>query len=171
MFRVPLLLLGLALAACQPYQIISAPGHYPQYKDIGDVPGYGSAIVLGDDVTITCAIAGAPAFSVMRCVGNGGGFPYTVPAGKTLCLVTMALQNKYPWDPPVYGGSMKQLYLQEAGFTVTSYAPRMHFDPPFPFFAGQKLLATISNSQTEAQNVYAFEQGFLVDAGKPCRRN
>lgn len=164
--RLTLLAATAALAGCT-VKTIEAPGyaHAPSY--IGDVPGFGEVIRLGDDVTISCSIAGAPAFSVMRCVG---GFPYTVPAGKTFCLTHMYLQSKYPWEPPRYGGNMHAVYLQERGVTATSHHPELHFNPPYPFKAGTQLLATISNAQTEPQNVFAFEQGFLVDEGKPCRR-
>lgn len=163
------LLALLALAACGPIKTVEFAGyaHAPSY--IGDVPGSGSIIQLGDDVTLTCTIAGAPAFSVMRCVG-ASGFPYTVPAGKTFCLTHMYLQSKYPWEPPRYGGNMHAMYLQETGVTITSHHPEIHFNPPYPLMAGQKLLATISNAQTEPQNVFAFEQGFLVNEGQACKR-
>lgn len=163
-------LVVLLVAACGPIKTVEFAGyaHAPSY--IGDVPGYGGIVQLGDDVTITCSVAGAPAFSVMRCVGNNGGFPYTVPAGKIFCLTHMYLQSKYPWEPPRYGGNMHAVYLQETGITATSHHPELHFNPPYPLMAGAQLLATISNAQTEPQNVFAFEQGFLVNEGQVCKR-
>ena len=168
MKRLIILLVASFTTACGPIKTIETAGpvHAPSY--IGDVPGYGEKIELGGDVTLSCSVAGAPAFSVMRCVG--GGFPFTVPVGKTFCLTHMYLQSKYPWEPPRYGGNMHAVYLQEAGVTATSHHPELHFNPPYPRKAGSQLLATISNAQTEPQNVFAFEQGFLVDEGQPCKR-
>ena len=158
----------LALAACSnPLRVTAAKGNYPTAQQLQPIGTPGPAIVLGNDVTLSCTMS-APGSSKADCVG--GGFPFTVPADKTFCLTHMYLQNKFEYDPLAYGGSQRAMYLQEIGVTVSSHWPALHFDPPYPFFSGQKLTATISNAQTEDQHIYAFEQGFLVPAGAPCRR-
>lgn len=157
----------LALGACDKLRVTAAQGDYPTAQVLLPIGTPGPPIQLGDDVTLTCTMS-SPGSSKADCVG--GGFPYTVPEGKTFCLTHMYLQNKFEYDPLAYGGSQRAMYLQEQGVTVSSHWPALHFDPPYPFFSGQKLTATISNAQTESQHIYAFEQGFLVNAGQPCRR-
>jgi hypothetical protein len=154
-------------SACNPIKVTTGHGDYPVHNRLQAIGTPGWPIQLGNDITLTCTMSSPPS-SVADCVG--GGFPFTVPVGKTFCLTHMYLQNKFFYDPLAYGGSMRAMYLQEQGVTVSSHHPNLHFNPPYPIFAGQKLTATISNAQSEAQNVYAFEQGFLVDAGKDCKR-
>lgn len=161
------------LGACStmPLRVLDTDGYYPDptYLPVGAVRSGGVFRQAGDDISMSCTIFPMPAFSVAQCVG--GGFPYTVPEGKTFCLTHMYLQNKYAWNPPRYGGNMHAVYLQEEGIpSASSHHPELHFNPPVPLPAGYVLKATVSNGQTEGQNVWAFEQGFLVDAGKPCKR-
>jgi predicted small secreted protein len=178
MMRIPAILLAISavvllavlVAGCEPIKTVETAGYYPDPKYVGDIVGGPGSVMrqAGNEITLTCTIQGMPAFSVARCVG--GGFPYTVPAGKTFCLTHMYLQNKYPWEPPRYSGNMHAMYLQEANIpSASSHHPELHFNPPIPLKAGDKLVATVSNGQTEPQNIWAFEQGYLVDDGQPCR--
>lgn len=158
---------ALALTACDRLPVVATKGNYPTAQTLAPIGTPGPAIRLGNDITLTCTMS-SPGSSKAECVG--GGFPFVVPDGKTFCLTHMYLQNKFEYDPLAYGGSQRAMYLQEQGVTVSSHWPALHFDPPYPFFSGQSLRATISNAQSETQNIYAFEQGFLVEAGQSCRR-
>ena len=160
----------LLVAACNPITTISNSKTYPNATMLPPIKGEGRYALAGNQVTLICTIAAFPAFSVAQCA-DGIAFPYTVPDGQMFCLTHVYLQNKYPWDPPAYSGNMKAVYLQEnGGVTASSHHPDLHFDPPIPYQAGEKLQATISSSQTENQNVIVMEQGFLVFAGKSCSR-
>lgn len=165
--------IALSLSACAipiTFKTIETAGFYPdpRHPDPSTIVSDGFFKVNGNEYTLACTIHPMPAWSVAKCVG--GGFPFTVPVGKTFCLTHMYLQNKYPTEPPRYGGNFHAAYLQEEGVTASSHHPELHFDPPYPIFEGHSLVATISNGQTEAQNMWAFEQGFMVTAGQACKR-
>lgn len=153
-----------------PVITIANSKSYPPATMLPPIKGGGRRAQVGNEITLISTVAGFPAFSV-AAIDDGIAFPFSVPEGKIFCLTHVYLQTKYPWEPACYSGNMKAVYLQEnGGVTVSSHHPDVHFDPPIPYFAGEKLLATISNSQSEAQNIIVMEQGFLIDADQPYMR-
>lgn len=156
--------------AHEPLTTIANSKAYPPATFLPPIVGFGRRAQVGDDITLICAIPNFPAFSVAKCA-DGVAFPFIVPEGKIFCLTHVYLQNKYPWEPPSYSGNMKAVYLQEnGGVTASSHHPDIHFNPPIPYFAGERLDGTISNSQSEVQNIMIMEQGYLINVGETFRK-
>lgn len=87
-------------------------------------------------------------------------FPFTVPAGHELQIVTMALSTKLHRN-----GRASMLVLDNV-FAVTGHGPAVRFDPPVVLPAGAIANARIiNNDELEAQWMGAAICGHLVPAG------
>ena len=154
----------------RPLVTIANSKTYPPAAMLPPFKGGGRLARVGNEITLISVLSGFPPFSV-AAIEDDVAFPFSVPEGKTFCLTHVYLQSKYPWEPAAYSGNMKAVYLQVSGaVTVSSHHPDLHFDPPIPYLSGERLEATISNSQSEAQNLFAMVQGFLIDENQGYMR-
>lgn len=109
-------------------------------------------------VQLTCNIL-AVAGVTEEC--QGGGFPYTVPAGSWLCVTDHLLVNKFPYDPPAYGTNMRSMYFMVWGLTVAAHHPQVSLVTPYAYPPGTIYRGWISNGMSEDQYVYGIITGYL----------
>ena len=109
-------------------------------------------------VNLSCNIYSS-AGSEIEC--NNGGFPYTVPAGKWLCITDMLLINKYPFNPPTCGPDMHTMYFYLYGITIAAHHPQVSLNTPFVYGPGTVYRGWIANGMCEDQYVYGIVTGRL----------
>ena len=95
-------------------------------------------------------------------------FPYTVPAGQRFCVQSMAMVNKFPWQPEYYGNGMRTTYFLIPGWSAPAHHPEYHFVPPMRFDQGEQVFAYWLNGIPEGQNAIARIGGYLTGMVNPC---
>lgn len=109
-------------------------------------------------VTLSCNMY-SPTQQTVEC--DNGGFPYTVPAGRWLCVTDMILVNKYPFNPGVYGLDMHTMYFMLYGISIPAHHPQVSLHTPFAYGPGTVYRGWISNGMSEDQYVYGIVTGRL----------
>lgn len=141
-----------------------------------------AAMAAPEPISFRCNLAPAPGFvdhggksTPVACPGKvfyqkvQTSLPFTVPAGKRLCLSTMYLMTKYAHDPAIYnGGHEHAMYLEIPGMTVASHHPEVHFTPSLVWNTSEPFTIKISNGMTEAINVHGVVTGWVVRSDEDC---